>query len=81
METDVGVNRRLLDVVAAFLSDRAREGDINSARNQRAPTVSQRTATFGASAPGIDLAHPGSMSAPRADALKVAVLCETVGAR
>ena len=34
-----------------------------------------------AQSPGIDLAHPGSMSAPRVDALKVAVLCEMVGSR
>ena len=62
----MGVNRRLLDVVAAFLSDRARDGDISSARNQHEPTISQRTATFRASAPGIDhdLAHPPPASRP-----------------
>ena len=67
--------------MAVFLSDRAGDEVVSSARNQHEPTMSQRTAAFRASAPGNDLAHPGSMSAPRVDALKVAVLCETVGAR
>ena len=45
------MNRDQPHVLAAFLSDRSREGDITSARNQREPTISQRTATFRASVP------------------------------